>query len=355
VLPSDEKLGKKGDLVRLTQAVFRGETMQEGSSQSGYERDHLFLSRAARQFTEVSLVSGADHPGDARSAAVLDYDRDGRPDLVLVNANAPLLALFHNRIEGSGHSIALRFVGANHTPLPAPGRSARDAYGAMLTVDLGDQKLLREHRAGEQLGGQNSATLLVGIGAHAAAARVSVRFPSGVIQAANDVPAGTLLTIYEDPAQSPTGAPFVREPYLRPPHDPPPPPLPRLALADARERPRVRLLVTMATWCPACVREIAQERLLAATFPPEDLAILGVPMDENEPPAVLAVFMKEKAPAYRLLAVTSAEREAVRARVLAALRVDALPATVAIDPDDRVLATYRGVPTVSDLRRLLAR
>jgi hypothetical protein len=355
VLPSDEKLGEKADLVRMTQVRWAGELLREGSSQSGGERDHVFLNRAGQQFVDVSFVSGADHPGDARAAAVLDYDRDGRPDLALVNASAPLLALFHNQV-GAGQVIALRFVGSNHTAEPRPGRSARDAYGARVTVELGDLTITREHRAGEQLGGQNSATMLIGLGAHAAAAKVTVRFPSGRVQTAVDVPEGALLTVYEDPAQAPDGAAFGRERYRRPPVTPPVAPPASLALRGRGEaRARVTLYVTMATWCPACTREIAQERVLREAFAAEEVALLGVPMDEAEGAGVLAAYVAEKKPAYRLLEVTAAEREAVKRHVMGALRVDALPATIAVDGQDHVLATYRGVPSVSEIRKLLAR
>jgi peroxiredoxin len=356
VLPSDEKLSKRPDLLGMTGVRFAGEELYQGPSQSGGERDHVFLSRAGKQFADVSFVSGADHPGDARSAAVWDYDRDGRPDLALVNANVPLLAVFHNEIEGAGNYIALRFVGGNHTAEPRPGWSARDAYGAQVTVGLGDLTVHREQRAGEQLGGQNSATMLVGIGAHTEAASVRVRFPSGRVQEIAGVRAGTLLTVYEDPGQAPGGEAFVREPYMRPLRTAAPRPdrRPRLALGE-RGGARVTLYVTMATWCPACVREIVQERVVRAAFAPEDVAMLGVPMDETEGPEKLAAFMAAERPAYRLLtAVTAEERAAVRKQVLAALRVDALPATIAVDAEGRVLATYRGVPSISEVREVLA-
>ena len=44
---------------------------------SGKERNHLFLSIGGEQFADVAGGSGVDHPGDSRSMAVLDYDRDG--------------------------------------------------------------------------------------------------------------------------------------------------------------------------------------------------------------------------------------------------------------------------------------
>ena len=58
---------------------------------SGYERNCLFLNRAGKQFTDVSLISGLDNIADGRTFVYWDYDRDGWQDIALVNANSPLL------------------------------------------------------------------------------------------------------------------------------------------------------------------------------------------------------------------------------------------------------------------------
>ena len=77
--------------------------------------------------------------------------------------------------------IAVRFVGGNHRARPGTGTSNRDGYGARVEVVVDGTTLLREHRCGEGLAAQNSATMLVGIGAHPAAESVTVRWPSGVV------------------------------------------------------------------------------------------------------------------------------------------------------------------------------
>ena len=141
--------------------------MLAGASLSGHERNHVFLNESGSDFRDVSGLSGLDHPGDSRSFAILDYDRDGWQDLALVNANAPLLQLFRNRIGesgGSGGMVAVRFEGGNHSGASGSGWSARDGYGARVVVDAAGRQLVREHRSGEGLAAQNSATLLVGVG-----------------------------------------------------------------------------------------------------------------------------------------------------------------------------------------------
>ena len=58
---------------------------KEGFSFSGYERNHLFVNQDGKAFVDLSGVSGLDAVGDSRSFAVLDYNRDGWPDIGLVN------------------------------------------------------------------------------------------------------------------------------------------------------------------------------------------------------------------------------------------------------------------------------
>jgi hypothetical protein len=194
------------------------ERLAAGASLSGGERNHLFLNRRGTEFIELSDISGADDPADGRAFAILDFDRDGWQDLAVVNANAPLFQLFRNQLghcipQGEGHVLALRLVGGNHAARPDPAWSARDGYGALVTVALDSGTIIREHRAGEGFAAQNSPTLLIGMGHHPVASSLTVRWPSGKVQQTAQVPAHTLVIVYENPAHSPTGQPFVLQPY----------------------------------------------------------------------------------------------------------------------------------------------
>ena len=189
-----------------------GARLDAGASLSGYQRNRFFLNVEGRDFIDVSGLSAADSPADGRAFATLDFDRDGRIDLAVVNANEPLCELFANRSK-AGHILALRFVGGNDRDEVSREWSVRDGYGVQVEVDVGGKTLLREHRAGEGFSAQNSATLIVGLGAHQRADAVHVRWPSGRVQRATDIAAGSLLTVYENSRHSPTGAAFVVVPY----------------------------------------------------------------------------------------------------------------------------------------------
>ena len=199
-----------------------------GASFSGNERDSVYLNKGGKEFVSISGITGLDDPGDGRSFAILDYDRDGWPDLVVASATAPTLQLYRNQMGDKSSSdvrknqmVAVRFVGGNHAAAPSNEWSSRDGYGAVVTVDLDGMTLVREHRAGEGLAAQNSATMLIGIGDRNAARSMTVRWPSGKTQDIGKVAANMLVTVYENPAQSPAKTAFIAKPYkvdsIRPP------------------------------------------------------------------------------------------------------------------------------------------
>jgi len=339
-----------------------------GVSQSGQERNHLFLNLGDGQFSDISGVAGVDSPEDGRSFAVLDYDRDGWQDLVVVNSNAPTTLLYHNRMGGlagpaaANGVIAFRFVGGNHGAEPVPGRSPRDGYGAAIEVELEGASLLREYRCGEGLSAQNSATVLVGIGARERADRVRVRWPGGAVHELSGVARGSLVTAYEVASQSPTGEAFVRESYAAAA------PLAvqglgaraedarlSFALEDSAEPPALRMFTTTATWCAACRSELPQLEHLRRTFAASELGMYGVPVDEEDTVEKLAEYVEELRPAYRMLTeLARADVESVRKLSTRGTYIDdGLPATVVTDAGGRVLWTQLGAPSVSRLRALL--
>lgn len=333
----------------------------ERSSMSGHERNHFFLAEHGERFTDLSALSGLDHPGDSRAFALIDFDRDGWLDIAVVNANAPFLQLFRNRIgdqqDGRLQALALRFVGANHTATSDAGRTHRDGYGASVTVNLGELQLLREHRAGAGLAAQNSSTLLVGIGDHGEAHSLNVRWPSGRVHKTTRVPAGTLITVYEEPAHSPTGEAFTFEGYAAPRrwHGSSEKPVQQLKLATRfTGEAEMMVFTTMATWCPACQRELPQLRRLRSELDSLEVEMFGVPVDGNDSREMLESYLTEHNPAYRLLLdLPTEEVSDLETAIFEALHDQPLPSTVITDRLGRILRVEAGVPTVSDLRSLL--
>lgn len=177
----------------------------QGASFSGHERNHLFVQRMVdgkRSFEDLSLQSGMDSEADGRAFAWLDYDRDGRRDVVLTNANFPRLELYRNQLETNHHWVGFDLEGGNRSPSASVGWSSRDAIGATLRVGIGDRIEVLEKRLGEGFAAQNGGVLLLGLGDAQQVSWVEVQWPGGR-QARYEGPwkAGQVLRFYEDPDQ----------------------------------------------------------------------------------------------------------------------------------------------------------
>ena len=342
---------------------------------SGSERDYVFCNRGGKSFDDLSLVSGLDHPGDARGLATFDYDRDGWVDLALANANTPQLVFFRNRqgdVKAAGAAppvLAFRFVGGKRDGVPAGGGerwTPRDGYGAQVRVSLGGATLLREHRCGEGMSSQNSSVLLVGIGDAGRAATVEVRWPSGRTSSVGAVDAGTLVTVFEDPAEN-GGRAARLAPYRAAP------PEAAIALASGAAKPRpsgvaldggrvpgiaddgLVVYTSMATWCGVCKGELPQIARLRESFAATEVGLVAVPIDTTDDDAKLERYVAAFQPRYDLrtdLGRDPVFRGVFSGVVQAATGLDGLPSTIVTDKDGRVLHAMAGVPSVSDLRRL---
>jgi hypothetical protein len=345
-----------------------GETTPSNSF-SGGERDHLFLSDKGKQFYDLGGVSGLDHPGDGRTFCVFDYDRDGWKDFCVVSANAPTVQLYRNRVgdqfypEAEGaRMIALRFVGGNKTSVASTEWSPRSGYGAIVEAHVGGAPLLREYRCGDGRSAVNSMTMFIGAGDAPSVQKVDVRWPAGGSQSAADIPLGSLVTFYENPADSPNGQAYVVEPYLRNALDSQvtngAAQGERLALTlPASDAPaRLNLVTAMATHCATCKARQPEVKLIREEFGGADVAVWGVGTDLEEDQAALDAYVAAHQPEYDVLSgLPMAERQAVRDHVRARYGEDLTPVTIVTDAQGNVLDTVPGIPSVSDIIKLLAR
>ena len=336
---------------------------------SGHERNHLFLNdpdaKGAPRFVDISGISGLDSPKDARSAVLWDYDRDGWLDVAVINTNAPLLQMWRNTLGDlgqKGNMIAVRFVGSNHEAKPNKARTARDGFGARVVLKLKDKEILREHHCGEGLSAQNSNTVMIGIGAEQSVPSLGVSWPAGGRAELADVPAGSLVTLYEDPSQSPTGEAFVISDYhtVRPGSPSKPAPLDAsnsLTLGSDRDPKlgsKLRVYTSMGADCESCVRELPYLASMQAAFTAEQVSFFGLPMDPKDSREALEQFISNYEPPYRLLSdLTPAERAHAEALIKASSAPLGLGNTIITDAQGRVLKIRYGPSSISELRSLM--
>jgi hypothetical protein len=146
----------------------------EGFSYNGHERSLASLNLGGGRFADVSAVSDADFEDDGRVAARVDWDGDGRLDLLLVNRTGPRVRLLRNVHPSPGHRVALELLGANG---PA------GAVGARVRVEREDGRVItRTVYAGEGLLGQSTTRLFFGLADSAAPVDAEVRWPDGEVE-----------------------------------------------------------------------------------------------------------------------------------------------------------------------------
>ncbi|REJ96903.1 MAG: hypothetical protein DWQ35_03240, partial [Planctomycetota bacterium] len=99
--------------------------IRQGMSWSGSERNCTFLNTRGRRFADVSSASGLDFADDGRGAAVVDWNHDGRCDLVLANRTAPRLRFLLNEVAGEHQFLSLKLQGTSCN---------RDAIGTRVEI-----------------------------------------------------------------------------------------------------------------------------------------------------------------------------------------------------------------------------
>jgi len=157
------------------------------------QKNQLFLNDGKGVFTEVSADAG---PGFlvqevSRGAAFGDVDDDGDMDIYVANNGAHGTLLLNRTDRAGRHSIRARLVGT---------KSNRDALGARVSVILGDRRLVREVKAGGSYLSSSDKRLVIGLGPQKKAAKLEIRWPSGLVQQFEQVPADEPIVFTEGEA-----------------------------------------------------------------------------------------------------------------------------------------------------------
>jgi hypothetical protein len=146
-------------------------------SLAGHQRNFLFRNNGDGTFTEVGFLEGVDSQEDGYIAAVSDYDRDGRADLIMRHADGspgretPTLSVFHNEHPNT-NALVVTVTGT---------QSNRDGLGTKVTAWVGERKIVRHIRG---VGGatQSEPAAFFGLADASSVTKLEVAFPSGDIR-----------------------------------------------------------------------------------------------------------------------------------------------------------------------------
>ncbi len=129
-----------------------------------------------------------------RTVAVVDFDRDGRPDVCVSHLDVPA-AVLANRTENAGHYLAVKLIGRT---------CSRDAFGASVQLTAGGRTWTQPLTAGGGYMATNERRLIFGLGQAEQVDRLEIRWPSGVKQGFEAVPVDQELLVVE-------GGPLARQ------------------------------------------------------------------------------------------------------------------------------------------------
>ncbi|HEV2948488.1 MAG TPA: CRTAC1 family protein [Gemmataceae bacterium] len=125
------------------------------------------------RFQDISNEAGpffqTKHMG--RGAAFGDLDNTGYTDIVISHVNEPVVVL-QNTLRNGNHWLGIKLVGNPY----------RDAVGAKLVLEVGDQKMMRQIKGGGSYLSAHDLRVIFGLGSQQKVGRLTVRWPSGRVQ-----------------------------------------------------------------------------------------------------------------------------------------------------------------------------
>jgi hypothetical protein len=141
-------------------------------------------------FSNARQKGGAyfDARVQARGSYVLDYDNDGRLDL-LVTCIGDRVFLLHNRDGSGNHWITLDLEGT---------RSNRDGFGAKITVTAQGRQYRSEARCPAGFLGQSDRRVHFGLGRSQTVDKLEIRWQSGTVQTLVGIAADQILKVREE-------------------------------------------------------------------------------------------------------------------------------------------------------------
>lgn len=134
-------------------------------------RAQFYWNAGSGRFVESKGGEHFNRELRGRAMARLDWNRDGREDVVITDMDEPA-ALLTNTTKSHGNNLTIRLR----------GRSSRCAIGARVVVRVGGRSISRHLTAGDGYQASNQRQLVFGLAAAQVVDVVEVSWPSGISQ-----------------------------------------------------------------------------------------------------------------------------------------------------------------------------
>lgn len=171
-------------------AVTNGHIFDMRQHGEGFQMPPQLLMNYGTRFESVTVDDDSGYwDGEylGRAMAMLDFDRDGRPDLLINHLDLPL-ALLHNQTQTPGRAVSFELAGTT---------SERDAIGTRIVVQAGGQTHTGWVTAGDGYLCSDEPVVEFGLGKVEEIERVDVYWPAGTQQSFSALSAGSRYLIVE--------------------------------------------------------------------------------------------------------------------------------------------------------------
>jgi hypothetical protein len=178
---------------RLDAFIANGHVLDVPGRGSTYaERPFLMWNDGKGKFHEHGCGAPFRRELVGRGSAVADYDNDGDLDIAVTNSGGPLELLRNDGAHGNWIGFVLR------------GRkSNRQGIGARVTIETEAGKQMREVKAGESYLASSDPRIHFGLGKASTVKRVTIRWPSGIVQDVTGALPGKYNPVTEPDASGP--------------------------------------------------------------------------------------------------------------------------------------------------------
>ena len=151
------------------------------------QRPMLLLNDGTGRFREKACGAVFQRELVGRASAVADYDNDGDPDIAVSNSGGPLQLLRND--GGHGQWLGVELVGK---------KSNRQGIGARLVAETpSGRKLTRFVQAGSSYLSSSDPRVLFGLGGETSIRKLTISWPSGIVQVVENLAAGRYVRIEE--------------------------------------------------------------------------------------------------------------------------------------------------------------
>ena len=154
---------------------------------------YLYLNDGRGKFSRSDSLLDSDVPSGLSDKVISpDLNEDGFPDLVWSNGygqgpwRGPLVTMLNR--GNSNHWLEIKLQGSD---------SNRDGVGAVVTLEAGGMKQVRQQWGGVHFGAQESERIHFGLGTSKQADAIEVRWPSGNRQVLEDQAVDRIIVISE--------------------------------------------------------------------------------------------------------------------------------------------------------------